>query len=173
MSIYVLRYGNLVKIGFSGNLASRVRSIIASIPGDVTFVGHMPGDAALEQHLHHRFEADRFSGEWFALSDRVQAFCDLLLDPVLPEAPDRRKHGLRKARDYPEYAVALRSFALIRWPETDHKKRVAALAETAGWSASRTKKLYYGETEDMTEAEADRLRAMASEIDARKIALRA
>jgi len=172
MSIYVLRYGDLIKIGFSGDLSSRVQWIMAAIPGEVAFVGHMPGDREVEQHLHGRFEEERFSGEWFVNSERLRAFCDAALTPELPERVDRRTGGNRRRREYPQYALDLRVLGRDMWPETDHKERIALLAPVLGWTNSRTKKLYYGEDEQIAQGEADRLTEILAEVQAQRGAMK-
>jgi len=154
MSIYVLRYGDLLKIGYSSELSRRVYAIMHGIPGDVTFVGHMPGDVEVEAHLHFVFAASRFSGEWFRQTPDILEFCRVMLIPELPAVADR-VDGTRKA----EYAQALkdtrdrlREYAYERWPRLTHEQKRVALAQELGWLPSRLKSFYYAEHDTVVRA---------------------
>jgi hypothetical protein len=163
MTIYVLQYGELFKIGFTNDLSGRIRSIIRSIPGGaVEFVGSMPGDRDVEQHLHKAFDASRFSGEWFTASPELNLFCAAILDHQMPVETDGRSARQRRADSYPEYTRELRRLGQSLCPETEHRARIDALAAELGWTRSRTKKLYYGEENRLTDEEAAALdRALA------------
>jgi hypothetical protein len=146
MSIYVLRADNIVKIGFTDDLAARVRTIISSTPMKVEFVGHMPGDRELERHFHSRFDATRFSGEWFVETDEMKAVWAAVLIPHIPseEKPkDRKKLASEgEARSTQE---RLRNAAAHLWPEEGHGRRIGLLSERLGWNRSRVKDFYYGD----------------------------
>lgn len=147
MTIYVLRYGDLLKIGYSSQLEKRVYDIMQGIPGEVTFVGHMPGDREVEAHLHDAFSAHRFSGEWFRASPELEAFCSTVLIKDMPlVAPAARVHGSRS----PEAAGALqdakrrlRAYAAHSWPMLTHAKRIDKLSERLGWLRSRLFDIYH------------------------------
>lgn len=165
MSIYVIRYGDLLKIGYSSDLAARVRAILWGIPGKVaTFVGHMPGDLEVEAHLHLRFEASRFSGEWFRETDELLAFCEIVLTKELP-AVAPRVTGSRKAVASAvslETRQALREYAANRWPAQGQEERVKLLNKELGWLLSRTKSFYHGDYRAVLRAsEADQIRELA------------
>lgn len=148
MSIYFLRHGNLVKIGFSEHLAKRVRSIISGIPGEVSFIGHMPGGRDVEAHLHSRFEAQRFSGEWFLSCPDIETFAHIALDPTMPEQCFERVLGSMKEhakRDALDAKEKLRAYALARWPGEQHEQRQTLLAEHLGWRRSRLSCFYHGD----------------------------
>ena len=51
MSIYFVRSDNLIKIGFSQQVAHRTKTVIAG-RGMGEYLGHMPGDRELEKFLH-------------------------------------------------------------------------------------------------------------------------
>lgn len=149
MSIYVIRYGDLLKIGFTDNLPNRVYQIIKGIPGNVaTLVGHMPGDRDVEAHLHSVFAACRFSGEWFRETPELVDWCALMLIKELPTPELERVTGSRKGQ-YQEEATAtkerLREYALQRWPRKNHAERTDALAEALGWRHSRLHGFYHGD----------------------------
>lgn len=147
MSIYVLRSDNLVKIGFSNDLRKRVQAIISTIPIAVEFVGHMPGGREVEAHLHSRFQAHRFSGEWFVETPEMAGLFDALLTRGLPEAdrgePDVKRTG--STAEIAEWSNRIRSEAANRWPELSHGGRVTALANHLGWNLNRAKDLYYAD----------------------------
>lgn len=148
MSVYVLRHGNLRKIGYSSNLGMRVQAIMGAVPAaGVEFVGHMPGDREVEAHLHAVFASTRFSGEWFVDSAALQAFCDTILIKELParEYPgQQRKVGVRRAATeaWAEQSRRIREAAALRWPVLNHQERVSALREHLGWTHRRVRSLY-------------------------------
>ncbi|MDK4703879.1 GIY-YIG nuclease family protein [Rhizobium sp. CNPSo 4062] len=169
MSIYVLRSAELVKIGYSADLRQRVSSIIASIPVPVEFVGHMPGDRDLEAHLHERFAATRFSGEWFVETDEMRQVFAVILTPKLPETKKITSGSIKRARDHSAVSVMqeqLRRAAAHRFPESSHGDRITSLADLLKWPRSRVKDVYYGDKRvSLRAAEIDDLAyAIAPEI---------
>ena len=60
--VYYMRLANLVKIGFTTNLTSRLATIN---PQEV--MATEPGDREREQERHRQFDALRAHGEWFRL----------------------------------------------------------------------------------------------------------
>lgn len=148
MSIYVLRSDNLVKIGFSEHLRTRVNAIIAATPVPVEFVGHMPGGRDLEAHLHERFAAHRFSGEWFVETPAMRDAFESILTPRLP-AGEQALPAKKRTVD-PEasriLAARIRNAAAQCWPDRGKVERVDALAERLGWNRSRVFGLYYSDT---------------------------
>lgn len=149
MSIYFLRHGDLIKIGYSTNLGLRVSAIIAAIPGDVTFLGHMPGDRDVEAHFHALFHDQRFSGEWFHTSPRLEALVDAALIPDQPK-PDYHASFLghrRRDRDdqWSSTSVRVREFTARRWPLMNLKQRIAAAAQELNWSHRRMRSLVNNE----------------------------
>lgn len=167
MSIYVLRYGDLIKIGYSSDLAKRVTAIMAAIPGEVSFVGHMPGGQEVEAHLHSTFSATRFSGEWFKSTPEMEAFCRTILIPEMLAAAERVT-GTRKAQSVETNQAAkatMRAYALRRWPEATHRARIGLLAEDLGWLKSRVFDFYHGsKTAVLRAAEAEQVAALAPEL---------
>lgn len=85
MSIYFLEADGLIKIGFSEQVKSRVINILGYQRYGGNFLGHMPGDRALEKHLHTRFAEHRDYGEWFRPTDAMRAFIATVADPIYPE----------------------------------------------------------------------------------------
>ena len=144
MSIYVLRYGDLLKIGYSSNLPARVNHIMAAIPGHVTFVGHMPGDREVERHFHEKFSTSRFQGEWFASTPELEQFCILALANELPEHRRTVPKALRAASDdeWSRASSLFRKMAASRWPQQNHQERKALLVEQLGWTPRRVRSLY-------------------------------
>ena len=69
--VYVLRCGDLFKIGYSRDVRSRVMAINAQSPVDVEHVItiHTSNARHLESLLHRSFADKRVKGEWFRLSD--------------------------------------------------------------------------------------------------------
>lgn len=55
------------KIGFSTNLAHRIKALRCANP-DIHFIYAIHGSVVLETMFHHIFRESRFQGEWFHLS---------------------------------------------------------------------------------------------------------
>lgn len=67
--VYFMRFGAMVKIGFTTNLADRVRALR---PEEV--LGVMDGDMAAEKRLHHEFGKHWLRGELFSLTPEIAEF---------------------------------------------------------------------------------------------------
>lgn len=63
--VYFVARGDHIKIGFTGNLAQRLRDLENSGGPGLDFLGSMPGTRQDEQWLHRRFASSRVVGEWF------------------------------------------------------------------------------------------------------------
>lgn len=158
MSIYVLRSRDLYKIGFSSNLGQRVRDIMDAVPGAVEFVGHMPGGMDVEAHLHGQFEADRFSGEWFSTSSRIEAFIGACLVKDMPAAPAERAPGSYRAEgERAELSNRVRRACAFAWPEQNHQQRILRMAEEIGWGERRARSVYHCERYTLLASEAPAL----------------
>lgn len=145
MSIYFLRFGDLVKIGYSSSLATRVQAIITGIPGDVQFVGHMPGERDVEAHFHEVFGASRFNGEWFLSTPRLEALMASALNHSMPAIDKAITSGKRRLDANDAWATAgdrVRDFAARRWPTLNHRDRLVALTKELGWRPRRVRSLY-------------------------------
>lgn len=66
--------GLYVKIGFSYNVRKRLRSLQGGSPKLLELRGWVPGNRTSERKLHKMFATDRFSGEWFIRTDRMDEF---------------------------------------------------------------------------------------------------
>jgi hypothetical protein len=79
--VYFLRCGDFVKIGYSYDPRKRIEKIQVWSPHDCELMGIAAGGPALEKTLHKDFAADRHRGEWFRLTERLQAEIDRLCEP--------------------------------------------------------------------------------------------
>jgi hypothetical protein len=72
-SVYAIRAGEQVKIGMTGNLPSRIRSLQTGTghPIKVVQVWDEPEAAAVEATMHAALEPYRLMGEWFHCSDEL------------------------------------------------------------------------------------------------------
>lgn len=68
--------GGPVKIGWTTNILSRIRSLQTGYPYKLILLGSMRGEPKVEARLHRRFRAERISEdrEWFNASRRLIAF---------------------------------------------------------------------------------------------------
>jgi len=81
--VYLIRCGDRVKIGRSGNPRRRLEQvrrgdgvvIDASVnPADSQLIYEMPGHVKEETALHRRFKAYRTAGEWFRIEGELEEF---------------------------------------------------------------------------------------------------
>jgi hypothetical protein len=66
-----------IKIGFTTELPSRLRSLQNSSPVPIRLLAAVHGDRALEAEYHRRFAAHRLHGEWF---ERASVIIDELVE---------------------------------------------------------------------------------------------
>jgi hypothetical protein len=64
-SIYFIRAGDRVKIGFTQNVARRTSQLQTFFPDDLEVLLVTPGSPMLERELHRRFAALQIRREWF------------------------------------------------------------------------------------------------------------
>src|SRR6266481_301165 len=71
--IYFFRSGELIKIGWSKEPASRLRELSTGNP-NLELVATMEGNRKSETELHRRFSHLRHKGEWFRFDDEIKDF---------------------------------------------------------------------------------------------------
>lgn len=81
--VYFITHGKTMKIGTARNVANRFRALRAACPYELTLRGSVPGSHEVEREIHRMFKPERRKGEWFVMSDRLNAFVAECLD--LPE----------------------------------------------------------------------------------------
>jgi excisionase family DNA binding protein len=62
-----------VKIGYTTNLAKRIRALQCGCPAEIDLLAYVRGDGKLEREYHRRFAAWRGAGEWFRLCPEIKA----------------------------------------------------------------------------------------------------
>lgn len=85
MSVYFIREGGFIKIGFSNDVRTRVAAIINGLRGKGDLLGFMPGGRDVEKHLHRVFDADHEYGEWFRVTAKLVSF----IETACTEEPPR------------------------------------------------------------------------------------
>jgi len=80
-----------IKIGFSINVESRLRSIQAHCPVIVKVLAVRQGGETRERAYHHQFAAHRLHGEWFTRCPEIEAEIGRLSSPI----PDPLNDGER------------------------------------------------------------------------------
>ena len=77
--VYVIGFGDYVKIGYSTAFPFRLRDIQAHVPVPLTIYARFSGRQTQERALHRRFAEHRLNGEWFrfdgALAAWIKAGC--------------------------------------------------------------------------------------------------
>lgn len=71
-TVYVIRCGYRVKIGFTKNIAQRLHSLKTANHRPIDLLASWPAPQADEKALHARFADLRVSGEWFALRKPIK-----------------------------------------------------------------------------------------------------
>lgn len=74
-NVYIIRCHSRVKIGFTDNWSSRLRTLKTSCPYPVFVVAVFPGNRTMEGVLHRVFHDLRRHGEWF---DEVGGLAELV-----------------------------------------------------------------------------------------------
>lgn len=138
MSIYFLERGDLIKIGFSADVRTRVLQLKTSAPpGEITFLGFMPGDREMEKHLHKKFAGQREYGEWFrscqCMRVLIESACDVDL-PGVPKVSDSRE----RIPDIEERFVDM-ACEFLRAYTANSANRDAIDSAAAGFNVSREK----------------------------------
>jgi Meiotically up-regulated gene 113 len=73
--VYFIACGDdLIKIGHTTNLYSRLRSLRTATPKEIRVLLAMPGTRDDEQELHRKFGAYRAGREWFSRCDAITEF---------------------------------------------------------------------------------------------------
>jgi hypothetical protein len=68
--VYVIAMtDNIVKIGTTKNLRSRLRALQTGTPHRLQVIASCPGGLVLEAELHREFSRQNVGGEWFNLSN--------------------------------------------------------------------------------------------------------
>jgi hypothetical protein len=72
--VYFIRQGALVKIGFTTNLARRMKELTTTSAHNLTVIKTVPGTMELEAFFHDRFKALHHRNEWFRHRGDLVAF---------------------------------------------------------------------------------------------------
>lgn len=73
-TIYFIRAGERVKIGFTQNMDRRLSQLQLFFPERLEVVLTLPGSILMEHELHRRFAAHELEREWFAYAAPIAAF---------------------------------------------------------------------------------------------------
>lgn len=65
MTVYFIERAGNIKIGFTGNLKSRLAALGNSHPAKLTLLGSIPGTRYAEKEFHTRLAGFSVGGEWF------------------------------------------------------------------------------------------------------------
>jgi hypothetical protein len=63
--VYFIRAGDAVKIGMSGDVRTRIRTLRTMSPVPIELIGVIPGGREVEADLHRMWANLRLHGEWF------------------------------------------------------------------------------------------------------------
>lgn len=74
--VYFARSGDLIKIGFTGDVRSRMFRLQASSPAPVELLATVPGGREIERFLHQMFRENHMHGEWFKPDETMLAMVE-------------------------------------------------------------------------------------------------
>lgn len=72
--VYFIRSGDLIKIGYTGDLEERKRTLQVNNPTIVEVLKTIPGGHQEEQELHKKFAHLNKTGEWFYAAQELLDF---------------------------------------------------------------------------------------------------
>jgi len=72
--VYFIRSGDLIKIGYTGDLEERKRTMQVNNPTIVEVLKTIPGGYPEEQELHKKFAHLNKTGEWFYAAQELTDF---------------------------------------------------------------------------------------------------
>jgi len=90
MTVYFIQSktdDSCVKIGFTQDLAARVKNLSVSHANGVAVLATMPGGKETESYLHDLLAEHRIGGEWFRCSDQVRDLIRDVQNGTLPRMP--------------------------------------------------------------------------------------
>lgn len=93
---FVEAENGLVKIGYSANVAIRLRALLTTSATPLKLLGWLPGGTDLERDLHDRLADSRSHGEWFHQTPEVAAVLETVECPaaVAPKTAGKRGEAL-------------------------------------------------------------------------------
>lgn len=153
MSVYFIRSGGLIKIGYSNDVRQRVAAIIRTLREGGEYIGFTAGDRKVEQYYHRRFAGSRVYSEWFTVSDQLLALIEAVATPGYPdeektEPQDRLRQQEERYAD--EAAYFIRSFVETRSASVEAFDKLGHLTTI---SPARLKSIYDGEACPITAGE--------------------
>jgi len=77
-SVYFVRVGDFIKIGFASNPQSRILELSNGCPYEFKLLATITGDKTDERKLHRRFESLRHRGEWFRFESPLKEYIQSL-----------------------------------------------------------------------------------------------
>jgi hypothetical protein len=106
--VYFVRYGRIVKIGFSTNFAQRLAELQRGTPESLFVLGVYPGGRDLERKFHTLFASLKIKNEFFRYDDPLWRFVEIA-----------ETHSIAKAIEYVEERNA--------WSQKSRSERAAIL----------------------------------------------
>lgn len=80
--VYFIGMGgtDFVKIGFTGDIDSRLSKMRSDNPCDLRVLACYEGDRLLERSYHRKFVRSRVRGDWFRFSEEIKKFLEAGLE---------------------------------------------------------------------------------------------
>lgn len=93
-SIYFVRAGDFIKIGYSTRPLDRLKALQTSHPGKLELIGTRPGSREFETELHDHFIKLHVRGEWFQAKDPLLQYIEENTPEGIEAAKARRQYEL-------------------------------------------------------------------------------
>jgi Meiotically up-regulated gene 113 len=133
-SVYLVRIGKHVKIGFSTNVTKRLKTY-QTASADIQLLLSIPGDRTLEKRLHGLLSATRIAREIFQHDWRVESFIAMVhrdgldsglkwLADTTPQRLSARKQEERTARHTEARRTRAEKDAYFATLVTERKQRI-------------------------------------------------
>lgn len=165
--IYFVESGGRIKVGFSKNLESRIKSLAVASALPMTLVASQAGSKLLEKAIHRYLAPHHAQGEWFfdclhvrsviseivLLGGQAIGFQEPTPQPIerrkSSPAIDKGKHG--------QYSASLRRLAEPLQFGDRTKYAIDRAAKRAGLSYWRAFDIWYGKARRIEEHEAQNI----------------
>ncbi len=72
--VYFIACQDMVKIGFTNSIKTRLRTLQCGLPFDLALLGFHVGDSDAERRLHRQFKHLHVRGEWFHLTGEIRDY---------------------------------------------------------------------------------------------------
>jgi hypothetical protein len=103
--VYFIRAGDAIKIGRTGNMAARLRSLATASAVALELLATMPGGRQVEARLHRQWRHLHIRGEWFRADEELLRY--IREQAAGSPAPEPDPRALEQAAQFRRVLAAL------------------------------------------------------------------